>query len=984
MSMHAVRQAQGGAAIDRSRPLSFTFEGGRLQGFAGDTLASALLANGQNVLGRSFKYHRPRGLWGFGAEEPNAILDVRYPDGRHDPNARATMVPLQDGLVARTVHGWPSANRDMWGFIDRLHPLIPSGFYYKTFIWPNWHLFEPRIRKMAGLGVVPEQAEPLERAQRHHQTDLLIVGAGPAGLAAARAAAASGMTVTLVDDQPAPGGHLLVDPVEIDGMAADAWIRTVLDELAGQKNVTLLPATTALGLFDHGLAILSERRPMAAGFAPECLWKLRARQTILATGAIERPLVFPDNDRPGVMSAFAARAYLARHGVRPGHAPVILTNNEAGRRTAEALAAAGAEPVIVDLRPDAAPHPDFATHVGAVVSAVHGRKGISGVVIEPVAGGPRTELGCDLLAVSGGWTPSVHLHMHAGGRLRFDEDLDSFVPAGPARAAVTVGAAHGRLDTAGCLADGHQAGIAAAAAARDGAEHGRALPSAPPLAAPEPAWRQVAWRQLDRPKARQWVDYQNDVTTKDVRLAARENYVSVEHLKRYTTLGMATDQGKTSNLNGLALLAEAVDKPIPEVGTTTFRPPFTPVSIAGIAGSRRGAMLAPLRHLPAHREHQLAGAVFDDFGGWARPAYYPQGEESRAEAMQREVLAVRQGVALFDASPLGKIEIAGKDAATFLDRLYYHRLSDLKVGRVRYVFMLTEHGKLYDDGVVARLAEDRFLLSPSSSHAAGVQAMVEEWRQTGWPELEVVASNVTTAWATFAVTGPKARRVVARLPVEADLSAQALPHMGLVETSMDDVPLRIARVSFTGELSFEISVPAGYGPALYRLLARLGHPQGIVALGSEALLILRAEKGYILIGRDTDGNTEPQDLGVGAPLRNKQHDFLGRRSLMRPVSGDAGRLQLVGLRNSVADEMIPTGAHMFERDEGGARHSRGYVTSSYRSPTLGHPIALAILADGHVLQAKEAEVDLFHLGRVYRARVVSPVFYDPAGERLRG
>jgi sarcosine oxidase subunit alpha len=977
LSGQANRMGAGGAALDRSRPLAFTFEGRRLQGFAGDTLASALLANGRNVLGRSFKYHRPRGLWGFGAEEPNAILDVRFPDGRHDPNARATLVPLEDGLEARTVHGWPSANRDLFGFIDRLHPLIPAGFYYKTFIWPDWHLFEPRIRKMAGLGVVPVAAEPLERAQVHGRADLLVVGAGPAGLAAARAAALSGLRVVLADDQPEPGGQLLVDPTEIDGMAGGAWAASVAAELAGLPNVTLLRSTTALGLFDHGLAVLDERRPMARGFAPERLWKLRVAHTILAAGAIERPLVFPDNDRPGVMSAFAARAYLARHGVRAGRAPVVLTGNEAGRRTAEALAAAGAEPVIVDLRPDAAPHPEIPTHTGAVVGAVHGRKGVTGVVVEPLGGGARTEIGCDLVAVAGGWTPSVHLHMHAGGRLRFDEALDGFVPDGPARAAVTVGAANGVMDTAGCLLDGHRAGLAAAG------ERGGAVPEAPRAAA-EPAWQQAVWRRLESDKARQWVDYQNDVTSKDIALAAQENYVSVEHLKRYTTLGMATDQGKTSNLNGLALLADAVGKPVPAVGTTTFRPPFTPVSFAAVAGSRRGAMLTPLRLLPAHREHERAGAVFDDYGGWSRPAFYPRGGESREAAIAREVLAVRRGVALFDGSPLGKIEIGGRDAATFLDRLYYHRLSDLKVGRVRYVFLLTEHGKVYDDGVVARLADDRFLLSPSSSHAAGVHATVEEWRQTGWPELEVVASNVTTAWATYAVTGPKARAVVAKLELGVDLSARALPHMGFVATSLDGVPLRIARVSFTGELSFELSVPAAFGPALYRLLMQAGQAQDIVPLGSEALLVLRAEKGYILVGRDTDGNTEPQDLGMTAPLRTKQHDFVGRRSLQRPASADKDRLELVGLLNTVPDEPIPTGAHMFERKPDGTRRSRGYVTSAYRSPTLGHPIALGIVANGRALQAAGAEVDLFHLGRTYRARVVSPVFHDPDGERLRG
>ncbi|HWL72167.1 MAG TPA: 2Fe-2S iron-sulfur cluster-binding protein [Geminicoccus sp.] len=975
MSHHSLRLPAGGTDLDRARPLSFTFAGRRLQGFAGDSLASALLASGQRVLARSFKYHRPRGLWGFGPEEPNTILDVRFPDGRHDPNARATLVPLEDGMVVGTVHGWPSAQRDLYGFVDRLHPLIPAGFYYKTFMRPSWHLFEPRIRKMAGLGVVPDQSEPLQRAQRHAQVPLVVVGAGPAGLAAARAAALAGLEVMLVDDQPRPGGQLLTDPVVIDGQPGDAWVAVVTAELVAHPKVTLLPTTTALGIFDHGLLVLAERRRLPRGFAPERLWKVRAGQVILATGAIERPLVFPDNDRPGVMSAFAARSYLARHGVLAGRHPVVLTGNAAGRRTAELLAAAGAEPVIVDLRADSPPHPEFPTYAGAVVTAVHGRKGVTGVRVEPLSGGSATEIACDLVAVAGGWTPSLHLHMHAGGRLRFEETIDAFVPEGPAGVVRTVGAANGAFATADCLVQGHQAGLLAASA-------DLALPA--PVAEPEPAWTQAVWRKLDRPKARQWVDYQHDVTAKDIELAVQENFVSVEHLKRYTTLGMATDQGKTSNLNGLGLLAQRLDRPVAEVGTTTFRPPYTPFSLAGVAGSRQGSLLSPLRLLPAYREHQRQGAVFEDYGGWWRPACYPKGGEGRQAAIEREVLATRSGVALFDGSPLGKIELKGRDAGSFLDRLYYHRLSDLKPGRIRYVFLLTEHGKVYDDGVVARLAEDHFLLSPSSSHAAGVHAIVEEWRQTGWPELEVIATNVTTAWATYAVTGPKARRVVERLPLPVDLSAAALPHMGFCQTELAGVPLRIARVSFTGELSFELSVPAAYGPALYRRLEELGAPEGMVPLGSEALLVLRAEKGYVLVGRDTDGNTEPQDLGFTAPLRTKQHDFVGRRSLQRVASREAGRLELVGLRNTVPDEPIPTGAHMFIRDEAGNRKSRGYVTSAYRSPTLGRPIALAILADGRALQEQGAEVDLFHLDRTYRARVVSPVFYDPAGERLRG
>jgi len=982
------RLARGGA-IDRTRPIAFTFNGRLLYGFAGDTLASALLANGVGVVGRSFKYHRPRGIYGAGVEEPNAIVDLVH-GGRHDPNARATLVELAEGMVARSVNCWPNVDRDLLGAFDRLHRFLPSGFYYKTFMRPSWHAHEPYIRGLAGLGRVGEQVDTNRYETRHAHCDMLIVGAGPAGLTAARAAAAAGLRLILVDDQPRCGGSLLWQEAAIDGRPAQAWIDDTLAQIRRNPDARILTRTTAFGYFDHNvLALIEQRAGAAPGWAPERIWKVRAKGVVLATGAIERPLVFPNNDRPGVMSADAVRRYIRLYGVRPGRHAVVLANNDSAYDVAIELRRAGAEAALLDVRPDPSPARVEAARAngvavwpGRTIVDLRGRARVTAVRIgetaaSAAAGAPAGWLSCDLVAVAGGWTPTVHLFKQSGGSLRYDETIAAFVPDRSAQDERTIGAAGGLFSLAACLRNGHEAGIAAAS------HLGRAVDLPAPAAEEDGAGAAVGptWH-VSGSNARQWVDYQNDVTVADIRLAARENYASVEHLKRYTTLGMATDQGKTSNLNGLAILADATGRAIPEVGTTTFRPPYVPVSLGALAGHRHGPLYAPVCRLPTHREHVERGAVFDEYGGWLRPACYPRVGESQEQAIDREVLAVRERVGLFDGSPLGKIEVVGPDAARFLDLMYYNDLTTLTPGRIRYCLLLSENGKLFDDGVVARLAEDRFLLSPSSSHAAAVAAALEEWRQCEYLGLRVSIVNVTSAWATFAVTGPRARAVVERLDTDIDISAAAMPHMSLAGGSIGGIPARIARVSFTGEASFEISVPAGYGASLYRRLEALGADDAIVPFGIESLLVLRAEKGYILIGRDTDGTTEPQDIGMTGPLRTKQVDFVGRRSLMRPDSRRPDRRQLVGLEPLSPRGVLPTGAHVFET-AGDGRRSLGYVTSSYRSPTLGRPFALALVEAGRRRMETGETVGVFSLGRAFTAKVVSPVFYDPKGERLR-
>jgi len=972
------RRLHEGGRIDRVRRLHFTWDGAACHGFAGDTLASALLAANVGVVGRSFKYHRPRGIYGAWTEEPNAIADVRC-GGVHEPDARATMVELRGGLAARSVNAEPSAARDRYGAIDLAHPFLPAGFYYKIF-FRNWHRYEPRIRAMAGLGRAETAPDTRHFEARSAQCDMLVVGAGPAGLAAARAAASAGLAVILADDRFAPGGSLLWHDALIDDRPGAAWAEATAATLAAQ-GVRVMPRTTVFGAYDHGAFGLLERRVQAAqGWAEDRLWHVRARQAVFAPGAIERPLVFPDNDRPGVMSADAVLQYLRLYGVLAGESIVVATNNDSAYTVARALRAAGALVTLADARTEAPPAARAASEegvrvlLGSAVLGTIGREGVTLVDLGPPDATSRRaatmRVPADLVALSGGWSPSVHLHSQSGGKLRWDEGRAAFLPVAPRPGQGFVDAA----DLPAALADGHAAGVAAARALGRSVE--LAAPRTPPSVPPAPP--RALWR-IAIPGARQWVDFQNDVTAKDIALAARENYRSVEHLKRYTTLGMATDQGKTSNVNGLALLAEATGRAIPEVGTTTFRPPYAPVTLGAIAGMRHGRLFSPWRRLPAQTEHVALGADIREYGSWMRPACYPRAGETAAQAIQREAAAVRRDVGVFDGSSLGKIVAAGPDAAAFLNIVYYNDVANLKPGRIRYVLMLRETGIIYDDGVVTRLAPDRYLLSPSSSHTQGVLAQLEAWRQTEFPAMQVAFHDTTAAWATFAVAGPRAREVLAPL-TDIDLSAAALPHMAIAHGHICGIDGRIARVSFSGERSYEVSVPAGYGAALWRLLLE----SGATPYGVETSTLLRTEKGYILIGTDTDGMTLPDDIGMSGPLRAKQVDFVGKRSLLTPEARRADRRQFVGLLPENPKEVPHVGAHAVERHADGSLRSLGWVTSAVRSPALGRAIALGMIARGRARAEAGETVELYHLGRISRAKLCSPVFYDPAGERLHG
>jgi len=977
-----------GGAIDRTQELDFSFEGRPYSGHPGDSVASALLAIGAPLVGGSSKDHRRRGLLAAGVEEPNAILDLRLGE-LHDPMARATAVPLAAGMELRGVNAEPDLARDRRRLYDRFWRFLPAGFYYKTFIRPRWQAWERRIRNAAGLGRADPSPDLRHAEQRSAVCDILVVGAGPAGLAAARAAAESGLEVWLAEQEALPGGQLLWRDERVAGQAGAAWAAAELAALAAQPTVRVLTRTQAVAYYDHNVvALLEQQATPAPGWTADRLWLLRARQVVLATGALERPLSFPDNDRPGVMLLGAAATYVGRWAVLPGRRIVAVANNDDAYAAAAVLRRAGAAVLVADIRPSlatairqGAEAVGIELRLGSVVLGVlGGSHGVQAVRLGPAdTADPRIKgetVACDLVCMAGGWSPAVHLFSQSGGRVAWDERLACFRPAEAVQAAASAGAASGAFALGDVLAEGHAAGAAAAAAL------GRQVgPSLPAVERADPPYAVTAYWQVPIPGTRQWVDFQHDVTTKDVALAAQEGYASVEHLKRYTTLGMATDQGKTANVAGLALLGEATARPPAAVGTTRFRPPYTPLSMAAIAGLNRGSRLQTRRHLPAHEAHLRSGAAFRDYGLWYRPGCYPQAGESEAVAIAREVLAVRQNVGLLDGSSLGKLEIAGPDAAEFVNRIFYNELKSLKPGRLRYCLQLRENGTVYDDGVVARLAADRYLLSPSSSHVDGVMALLEEWQQGEWPDLRVFQHDVTQAWATLAISGPRAREVMEKLETDIDLADAALPHMALAEGRVEGVPARIARVSFTGERSYEISVPAGYGAALWDHLLALGRFASIQPYGIESLMTLRTEKGYILIGRDTDGVTLPQDLGLLGPLANKKIDYVGRRSLMTPEARREDRRQLVGLAAEDPARPLPNGAHVVLR-EGPRIRSLGYVTSSFASPTLGPPVAPGLVELGRALAIDRARLELYHLGERRFATAVEPCFYDPKGVRL--
>ena len=991
-----------GGLVDRTQRVRFTFDGRSYEGLAGDTLASALLANGVHLTGRSFKYHRPRGILTAGSEEPNALVTVSRDGARVSPNLRATQVELYEGLIAESQNRWPSLQRDFGRINDRLSAFFPAGFYYKTFMWPRkaWKsVYEPVIRRAAGLGRAPTQPDPDRYAQRYAHCDVLVVGAGPAGIAAALAAADTGARVILCDEAAEFGGSLLAEThALIDGLGALAWVQQGIASLAKNQRVTLLARTTAFGYFPHNLVGLNQRLTDHLASPPqhqprERLWQVRARSVVLAAGAIERPLVFPGNDRPGILLASAAHAYLNRYGVRVGTRAVIVTSGDDAYQAALDLQVAGVViAAIADLRPevtgalpDAARRAGIDLVSGATVLGTDGDLRVDAITLGAVHGtavraGQR--IACDTVLMSGGFTPSVHLFSQSRGKLAWNDDLRAFVPGASAERERSAGACRGVYDLALVLADGAAAGAAASGAAT------ASEPSRSPrqFKVDAPPRNRGAWlgalpqgRSPSRDKS--FVDWQHDVTTRDLALATREGFRSIEHVKRYTTTGMATDQGKTSNLNAMAIVAKTLDVALSQVGLTTFRMPYTPVTFGSMAGISRGDLFDPVRTTPIHPWAQAAGAVFENVGLWKRARYFPIAGEGMHATVARECRAVRNACGIFDASTLGKIEVVGADAAEFMNRLYVNSWSNLGVGRSRYGILLRDDGFIFDDGVVARLSRDRFHVTTTTGGAPRVLALMEDYRQTEWPDLKVWLTSTTEQWAVIAVQGPHARRVLETLVEGLDISAAAWPHMSVARGRICGVPMLLFRVSFTGELGFEINVPADYGQSVWEAVHAAGQAYGITAYGTESMHVLRAEKGYLIVGQDTDGTVTPDDAGLTWAIGKTKADFVGKRSLERASMKLANRKQLVGLRTKHADLVLDEGAQVAAK--AGQRPPMaliGHVTSSYASSVLGHSIALGVIEGGRARLGHTLYVPMPH-GDL-EVEVTSPVFYDPAGARI--
>ncbi len=980
-----------GGLINRSELLRFTFDGKDYTGYEGDTLASALLANGVRLVGRSFKYHRPRGILTAGVEEPNALVELRS-GGRQEPNTRATVVELYDGLDANSQNRWPSLKFDFLSINQYAGPFLSAGFYYKTFMWPPsfWEpVYERIIRRAAGLGFAAESNDPDHYEKANAHCDLLVIGAGPTGLQAALTAARAGARVLIADDGSRFGGALLDERVTIDGKDGAAWVDAAIAELESYAHVRMFPRTTVFGRYDAGTYGLLERigdhlAEPAPYTARQCLWRVFAKRSILATGAIERPIVFGDNDRPGVMLAGAARTYANRYGVQAGKKVVVCGNNDDIARTVADLGAAGATiAAVVDTRATGGAE-DLGRPIyrNSVVRRALGGQYVQGVEIGEVGGGISTEkIDCDAVVMTGGWSPNIYVATHLGQKPSYDEKIVGFTMPSDLGEMTIAGAANGIYDTAGCLA----AGAAVATSALDAMGMSGAKGDTALDVDEGPSGQIEPFFYVKDATGKCFVDFQNDVTDKDLKLAIQEGYDSAEHAKRYTTFGMATDQGKTGSLNGAAILADALGSSIADVGVTTARPPYTPVSFGAWAGHAVGEEFQPTRRTPMHDWHEENGAVFVEAGLWYRPAYYREpGETTWQESSDREVLATRGSVGLSDVSTLGKIDVQGPDAGAFLNKLYVNGWTKLAVGKARYGLMLREDGFVMDDGTTSRLDEDHYLMTTTTANAGPVMAHMDYCHQILWPELDVQFVSVTEQWAQMAIAGPNARKTLQGVVDDFDLSNEAFPFMGAANlTILGGMPARLFRISFSGELAYELAVPADLGIAAWKGIMAAGAPYNITPYGLEALGAMRIEKGHPA-GPELDGRTTADDLGMGR-MHSKIKDFIGKTLAERPALKETNRPQLVGIRPVDASERVSAGAHLLPPGaEQVIANDQGWISSASHSPTLESWIGIGFLKNGRDRIGERLLAVDFVREREYQVEIVSPHMVDPKGEKLHG
>jgi sarcosine oxidase, subunit alpha len=983
--------------VDSSRSIEFSFDGKRYRGHPGDTLASALLANNVRMVARSFKYGRPRGIVGAGAEEPNALVQLDV-GARTTPNVKATQAELYDGLVAARTSGFPSLAWDRKALFGRLGAkFMPAGFYSKTFKWPAswWPRYEEMIRRFSGFGHAPAVPDADWYDHLHHHVDVLVVGGGACGLLAARLAGEAGLKTLLIDEQSEVGGWLLSDPTaQIDNMAAPQWLDQQRGALEALPNVQVLARTTAFGLYDQNLMLAVELlqdhlapAQRMAHVPRQRQHKIRAHNIVLATGAIERPLVFGNNDVPGVMTLAAGVTYLNRYGVLAGQKVMITGNHDGVYDAAADFAAAGAQVTVVDARGGNAPRASKGVTVlrGHGVAEVQGRREVRGARVRALQGGATTHVDCDLVLSSAGYSPTVHLYCHDGGRPQWRDDVQAFVLPREGRAGLAcAGAVTGAFELGDALAQTVQAlqPILSPAPRKTTPR----VPQCPKLAR-EPALPMVRVPdgKAEGHGAKAFVDYQNDVTAADIALAVRENYHSIEHVKRYTALGFGTDQGKLSNVNGVLLTAQALGRAVPEVGTTTYRPPYTPVSFGALAGALVGETFEPRRMTAVHASHDAAGAAYENVGQWLRPWYFPRAGEDLHAAVARECLAARNGVAVMDASTLGKIQIDGPDAREFLNRVYTNAWSKLEPGKCRYGLMLDENGMVMDDGVTACISDTQFHMTTTTGGAARVMNWLERWHQTEWPELKVWLTSVTDHWSAIAVVGPKARDVMKALCSDIDFAPDKFKFMDWRNGVVSGVPARVFRISFSGEVSYEINVESGYGRHVWDAVMAVGQPHDIAAYGTETMHVLRAEKGFIIAGQDTDGSLTPLDLGMGwAMAMKKDYPFLGKRSLARSDTAREGRKQLVGLLTDDPNAVLAEGAQLIEQPGPSANATTpvpmlGHVTSSYHSAFLGRSIAMAVVAGG--MKREGQTLYAWARGKSTPVKIANSVFVDPTGER---
>jgi sarcosine oxidase, subunit alpha len=997
--MSGANRIAGQGRLTPAKTARFTFDGKTYQALEGDTVASALLANGVHLVGRSFKYHRPRGILSAGPEEPNALIDVSRDAARRQPNVRAPVQEVFDGMKVESQNRWPSLSFDIGGVNNLLSPFFAAGFYYKTFMWPKaaWEkVYEPFIRKAAGLGVAPTEEDPDHYANRYAYCDVLVAGAGVAGLSAALAAAEAGARVILVDEQPEVGGALHYDTsVTIDGKSGYEWAQATAAKLKAMENVTVLTRTTAFGYYNHNFVGLVERvtdhlaKPDKK-LPRERLWQVRAKRVILATGSIERHMVFANNDRPGIMLASAARTYLNHFGVAVGRKVGVYTASDSAYEAAFDLKRAGVTiAAIVDNRekPGDAVLTE-ARRLGIEVLTGHsvidtkGKLRVSSMSVARNGGGSARAIPVDALLMSAGWTPSVHLFSQSRGKVAYDAASGRFLPGTYAQDCLSVGSCNGT--------DGLQATIEESLAAGElmaratGNEGGSKVELRGENAFEWTGGMAGAGEGAGvDTTVKAFVDFQNDVCAKDIRLAVREGMHSIEHIKRFTTNGMATDQGKLSNIHGLAIASEVLNREIPKIGLTTFRAPYTPVTFGALISHSRGELFDPARKTPMHAWEEAHGAVFEDVGNWKRAWYYPRSGETMHDAVNRECRTVRNAAGLFDASTLGKIEVVGPDAAEFLNLMYTNAWDTLKPGRCRYGIMLREDGFVYDDGVVGRLAEDRFHVTTTTGGAPRVMNHMEDYLQTEFPHLKVWLTSTTEQWAVIAVQGPKAREILAPLVEGIDISNEAFPHMSVREGKICGVPTRLFRMSFTGEAGYEVNVPADYGQAVWEAIWARAEPLGACAYGTETMHVLRAEKGYIIVGQDTDGTVTPHDASLSWAVSKKKTDFVGIRGLKRPDLVKEGRKQLVGLLTKDPTVVLEEGAQIVaDPNEPKPMKMLGHVTSSYWSENCGRSIAMALVAGGQARLGQTLYVPM--PDRTIAVEVSDMVFVDKEGGRLNG